>query len=149
VADAGEAPELDELVEQLRATGARVTSARRLVLRELLASGDEHPTAEELAQRIQRTDPEVHVSTVYRTLESVEQAGLVVRAGLGDGPTTYHLAHDRHHHARCDGCGAVIHLDDRAFATVVRRLERDHGFLAAPRHLTVQGRCRGCRATSG
>jgi Fe2+ or Zn2+ uptake regulation protein len=136
---------LEDLVEQLRASGARVTSARRLVLRELLAAGDEHLTAEEVTRRIQMTDPEVHVSTVYRTLESVEQAGLVVRAGLGEGPTTYHLAHDRHHHARCDRCGTVIQLPDQAFASVVRRLQQDHGFLAVPKHLTVQGLCATCR----
>jgi len=137
--------DLDALVERLRASGARVTTARRLVLRELVAAGDQHRTADDLARRIQRTDPDVHVSTVYRTLEALEEAEMVVRAGLGDGPTTYHLADDHHHHARCDRCGTVISLPDRLFAPVVRRLAEEHGFEAHPRHLTVQGRCADCR----
>lgn len=137
--------DLDELLGRLRAQGLRVTTARRLVLRELLDAGDRHPAAEDVARGVQATDPEVHLSTVYRTLESLEEAGLVVRAGLGEGPTTYHLAGDHHHHAVCDRCGAVVQVDDAAFAEVVRRLDRDHAFLATPRHLTVQGLCARCR----
>ena len=73
--------------------------------------------------------------------------GLVIRAGLGDGSaTTYHLVDDQpHHHAVCDRCGTVIELPASAFAAVVRRLDRDHGFAAHPRHLTVGGLCADCR----
>lgn len=123
-----------------------MTAARRSVLAELLAAGSAHRTAEQLAARVHRREPEIHLSTIYRTLEFLEAEGLVVRAGFGDGPTTYHLASDHHHHAVCDSCGAVIELPDDAFATLVRRLDRDHGFAAHPSHVTIPGRCADCRA---
>jgi Fur family transcriptional regulator, ferric uptake regulator len=140
------ARDLDDLVARLRSSGERVTTARRLVLRALLDAGHDHLSAEQLAGEIQRTDPEVNLSTIYRTLDVLEAAGLVIRAGFGTGSvTTYHLVDDPHHHAVCDACGLVIDLPASSFDAVVRRLERDHGFAARPSHLTVRGRCRSCR----
>ena len=136
---------LDDLVARLRAGGERVTTARRLVLQALLDAGQHHPSAEQIAASIQRTNPDVNLSTVYRTLEVLEAAGLVIRAGLGGAATTYHLVDDPHHHAVCDRCGAVIVLPAAAFDAVVRRLDRDHGFSARPSHLSVSGLCANCR----
>jgi Fe2+ or Zn2+ uptake regulation protein len=136
--------DLDDLLGELRARGARVTTARRLVLADLVRRGGAHPTAEQIARRISRSNPDLHLSTVYRTLEALEDLGLVMRASIGEGATTYHLAADRHHHARCDACGRVIELPDAAFASVVRRLARDHGFAATPRHVTIPGLCADC-----
>jgi len=138
--------DVDDLVDRLRSRGERVTTARRLVLGALLAAGHDHVSAEQLAAAIQRTNPEVNLSTVYRTLDVLEAAGLVIRAGVGTGSvTTYHLVDDPHHHAVCDGCGLVIDLPAASFDAVVRRLEREHGFAARPSHLTVRGRCAACR----
>lgn len=140
------ASHVDDLVERLRAGGERVTSARRSVLRALVDANDEHLSAEQLAGSVQHDNPDVSLSTVYRTLDVLESAGLVMRAGLGDGQvTTYHLVDDPHHHAVCERCGAVILLPASTFDAVVRRLEREHGFAAHPRHLTVAGTCAACR----
>jgi Fur family ferric uptake transcriptional regulator len=136
--------QLDDLLDRLRSQGVRVTAARRLVLAELVRRGAGHPSAEQIARRVQRTNPELHLSTIYRTLEVLEELGLVMRASLGEGATTYHLAGDRHHHAVCESCGAVIELPESVLAPVVRRLARDHGFTAAPRHVTITGLCANC-----
>jgi Fur family ferric uptake transcriptional regulator len=141
----GTAPTLDQLLDDLRGRGARVTTARRLVLGELMRHGAGHPSAEALAARLRRSHPELHLSTVYRTLEVLEELGMVARASFGDGAATYHLAGDRHHHAVCQSCGAVIVLPDSALRPVVQRLAREHGFAAAPYHLTIPGRCAACR----
>lgn len=137
---------LEQLVDRLRTQGERVTTARRLVLGALVDAGHDHVSAEQVASDIQRANPEVNLSTVYRTLDVLEGAGLVIRAGVGHGAaTTYHLVDDPHHHAVCDACGAVIDLPAGSFEAVVRRLEREHGFAARPSHLTVGGRCADCR----
>ena len=110
----------------------------------LLAAGVEHLTAEEVASRVHRLTPEVHLSTVYRTLESLEGLGVLRQARLGAGPVSYHLAADEHHHAVCTSCGAVIVLSAASLAPVTRRLAMDHGFVAAPQHLTITGLCADC-----
>lgn len=142
-------PTLDELLAQLRARGQRATTARRAVLAELLAAGDTHLTADELARRIHAEHPAIHLSTVYRTLDALAAAGLIVVARFADQPLTYHLAGDVHHHAVCTTCGDTINLPVRVLAPLRRRLLRDHGFDADPRHLTITGTCAGCRAGQG
>jgi Fe2+/Zn2+ uptake regulation proteins len=92
--------------EELRAKGYRVTPQRQLVLEAVTAL--EHGTPEEICTAVQRTAQGVNISTVYRTLELLEELSLVKHAHLGHGPPTYHLAVDAEHvHLVCRGCGAV------------------------------------------
>jgi len=135
---------IDELIDQLRARGQRATTARRAVLGELLAAGDSHLTADELARRIHERHPAIHLSTVYRTLDALTAAELIVPAPFSDQPATYHLRTDVHHHAVCTRCGATFVLRPAVLEPVLRRLLRDHGFHADPRHLTIAGRCEAC-----
>ena len=63
-------------IEALRAEGRRITTARRLVI-ELLARTPDHLTADDIATRIHMLHPEIHLSTVYRTLDSLSEWDLV------------------------------------------------------------------------
>ena len=137
-------PTIDELLDHLRQRGDRVTVARRAVLEELLDEPDSHLTAEELADRIHRRHPDLHLSTVYRTVEFLEQAGLLTQVHVGHGPSSYHFAADRHHHAVCQRCGAEVELPGDLFGPVVARLHRDYGFEADPHHLAISGTCAAC-----
>ncbi len=137
---------LEELLGRLRARGARVTEPRRAVLEVLVATADEHLSVEELAELVHERRPDVHRSTVYRTLEAFEEVDLVQHVHLGHSPSTYHLADQPHHHAVCESCGSVIHLPADTFEPVARRLSADHGFEPNPYHFAIPGRCRECRA---
>ncbi len=138
-------PTMDELIDELRANGHRVTTARRAVLQEVLDAGDRHLSAEDLAELIRRRQPDVHLSTVYRTVEVLESAGILTQVRVGHGPGTYHLAQDRHHHAVCDSCGQVVEVSATLLTSVVDQLDRQIGFAARPRHLTIDGTCARCR----
>lgn len=143
---ATEARSLDDLIAELRAHGQRATTARRAVLEALLEAGDDHLTADELAPRVRENHPAVHLSAVYRTLDALTDAGVIALARLADGPATYHLATDRHHHAVCTSCGATISLPFGVLDPVRRRLLRDFGFHADANHLTIRGLCGACAA---
>ncbi len=140
----GEDATLDELLAQLRAAGFRLTTARRAVLAELLADRAEHPSVEELTERIQRHLPSIHLSTVYRTLDLLAAVGILVEVHLADGPASYHLASDTHHHALCARCGAVIDLPGQITSGLGRQLADEHGFHLAVTHLTLTGLCDRC-----
>jgi Fur family ferric uptake transcriptional regulator len=133
---------------RLRSRGLRATTARRAVLAEIVAAGTDHLTAEALAQRLQRDHPGIHLSTVYRTLDALTDAGILAVARFHDEPVTYHLADDHHHHAVCTSCGATLELPADLLDPVRRRLARDHGFVADPHHLTITGRCAACVAAA-
>ncbi len=137
---------LDSLLERLRSGGGRVTEPRRAVLEVLLDTVDEHLSVEALAELVHERRPDVHRSTVYRTLEAFEDANLVQHVHLGHSPSTYHLADEPHHHAVCDTCGTVVHLPPDTFEPVVRRLRADYSFEPSPYHFAIPGRCHRCRS---
>ncbi|MBB6173891.1 Fur family ferric uptake transcriptional regulator [Nocardiopsis mwathae] len=131
--------------EELRARGYRVTPQRQLVLeavREL-----EHATPDAICTEVQKTAAGLNLSTVYRTLDVLEKVGLITHTHLGPGAPAYHLAEEADHlHVVCRDCGEVTDTALDFADSLVERLRRDIGFEADARHLTVVGRCRGCRS---
>ncbi len=130
--------------DTLRASGYRVTPQRQLVLEAVTRL--EHATPEEIYAAVKQTAVGVNLSTVYRTLELLEQIGLVTHTHLGHGAHRYHLASDAQHvHLVCRGCGGITQLDPAAVGSLVRALDDDYGFETDVGHLTVFGLCSGCR----
>ena len=134
---------LEEILEQLRERGGRVTTPRRAIITALL-DADDHVTADALVEAVGTAHPEIHLSTVYRTLERLTELGVINHVHLGHGPAVYHLAGDSHHHLVCDDCGAIIELPANAFDALVRRVERDYGFRLDAHHFALGGHCRSC-----
>lgn len=132
--------------EELRARGYRVTPQRQLVLEAV--AGLRHATPEEICTEVQRTARGVNISTIYRTLELLEELGLVKHTHLGHRPPTYHLASEADHvHLVCRDCGEVYDVAPTVAKGLVENLEADFGFETDVHHLTVYGRCRDCRGT--
>jgi Fur family transcriptional regulator, ferric uptake regulator len=130
--------------DELRARGYRVTPQRQLVLEAVKTL--EHATPEEICSRVQQTARGVNISTVYRTLELLEQLGLVTHTHLGHGAPSYHLAAEAEHvHLVCRECGRVVQVGPAAVAPLVTALEAEQDFETDVRHLTVFGRCGACR----
>jgi len=131
------------VLDLLRAHGGRITTARRVLLDTLFAS-QVHRSAETLAEEVRSIAPEVHLATIYRNLEELEQLGVIVHTHLGHGPAVYHLAEDAHGHLICEQCSAVFEAGDEMFAEL-RALASDwYGFDVDIRHFGVLGRCAQC-----
>ena len=142
-------PELPvrEWDEQLRARGYRVTPQRQLVL-EAVARLD-HATPEEIGAQVQQIARGVNISTIYRTLELLEQVGMVTHTHLGHGAPIYHLAsHADHVHLVCGDCGRVTEIGPDAIRPLITALDERHGFETDVGHLTVFGLCQDCRRTA-
>ena len=130
--------------EQLRARGYRVTPQRQLVLQAVAQLG--HATPEEIGARVQQAARGVNISTVYRTLELLEQIGMVTHTHLRHGAPIYHLAaHADHVHLVCRACGRVTEIGPDAIRPLITALDERHGFETDVGHLTVFGRCATCR----
>jgi Fur family ferric uptake transcriptional regulator len=128
---------------ELRARGYRLTPQRQLVLEAVGGLG--HGTPEAIAAAVRKSAPAVNISTVYRTLELLEELGLVQHTHLGHGAPTYSVASDDDHvHLVCRDCGGVQEADSALLDDVVRRLSADVGFTVDVGHFAVFGRCRGC-----
>ncbi|MEU0566432.1 Fur family transcriptional regulator [Nonomuraea sp. NPDC005983] len=130
--------------EELRAKGYRVTPQRQLVLEAVKEL--EHATPEAICAKVRETARGVNISTVYRTVELLEELGMVTHTHLSHGAPTYHLAAEADHvHLVCRDCGEVGEVRPEMAEGLVKGLEEELGFVADVRHLTVFGRCRNCR----
>ena len=130
--------------EQLRARGYRVTPQRQLVLEAVSRLG--HATPEDVGAEVRQAARGVNISTIYRTLELLEQLGMVTHAHLGHGAPTYHLAVDADHvHLVCRSCGKVTEVSPDSVRPLVTALNEEQDFETDVGHLTVFGRCGQCR----
>ena len=128
----------------LRASGYRVTPQRQLVLEAVTKLN--HASPEEIFAEVHQRARGVNVSTIYRTLELLEQLGLVTHTHLGHGAPRYHLAAEAEHvHLVCTECGRITQVPPEAVAPLVSALAEDYGFQTDVGHLTVFGRCESCR----
>jgi Fur family ferric uptake transcriptional regulator len=129
----------------LRERGYRLTPQRQLVLEAVDTLG--HATPEDILCEVRRTASGVNISTVYRTLELLEELGLVSHAHLGHGAPTYHLADRLHHmHLVCRDCGTVIETDVSVAQPLIDALRAAHGFDTDMKHFAIFGRCAECAA---
>ncbi|WP_245966353.1 Fur family transcriptional regulator [Sphaerisporangium album] len=131
--------------EELRARGYRVTPQRQLVLEAVTKLG--HATPEDICGEVQETARGVNISTVYRTLELLEQLGMVTHTHLGHGAPTYHLASEADHvHLVCRDCGQITEVSPDLVDGLVSTLDERLGFETDVQHLTIFGRCHTCRS---
>jgi len=129
-----------DLAARLRQRGMRVTPQRAQVL--AAVRGLRHATPDQICESL----PGVDVTTVYRTLELLEEIGLVRHAHLGHGAPSYRPADDDHIHVVCHSCGAVVDAEPSLVEPLARRLLADDGFVLDRSHFTVFGRCGRCVA---
>lgn len=130
--------------ERLRGSGFRITPQRQLVLEAVERLG--HGTPEEILAEVQQTAAGVNLSTVYRTLEVLEDVGLVTHAHIGHGAPTYHSVEDHvHFHIVCDVCARVESVSSELAQSLVAALDREFGFETDVAHVAIQGTCRDCR----
>jgi Fur family ferric uptake transcriptional regulator len=134
-----------EVGDVLRARGMRWTPQRRLLIR-VLADSEGHVTASELIERCRAQDPETTPSTVYRTLDVLEELGIVRHAHAADGREEYHvLPRTEHGHLHCRRCGQSWEIEADEAAVLVRRLRQRRGFEIDLSHLSVAGLCAACQ----
>ncbi len=108
-------------------------------------------TGAELIERCRAIDPDTIPSTVYRTLDVLEDLGVIRHSHGADGREEFHvLPAVEHAHLYCRVCGGSWELasDDPAVLTAIDAVRDGHGFAVDVPHLTLTGVCAACRAVA-
>jgi Fur family ferric uptake transcriptional regulator len=143
------APDWGSVRGRLHERGLRWTPQRRLLV-DVLARSKGHVTGAELIERCREVDPATIPSTVYRTLDVLEELGLVRHAHGADGREEYHvLPATEHGHLHCSRCGTTWEIEADEAAALVDALRTGRGFRADLTHLSVSGLCRECAPAEG
>jgi Fur family ferric uptake transcriptional regulator len=129
----------------MRARGLRWTPQRRLLL-SVLVKTEGHVTATELLDRCRAADPQTTPSTVYRTLDVLEEIGLIRHAHAADGREEFHvLPQHEHGHLTCSVCNRTWEVDAQEASALLGGLSASRDFELDLSHLSMQGRCSDCR----
>ena len=134
--------------DRLRARGLRWTPQRRVLI-DVLSRTDGHVTGAELVERCRELDAGTIPSTVYRTLDVLEELGVLSHSHSADGREEFHvLPQTEHGHLYCRRCGTQWDLaaDDPAVVAAVGAFATDRGFTVDVSHLTMIGRWAACAA---
>ena len=100
---------VETIVARLAEAGRRRTAPRQAIVESIVRAGG-HVTADEVAAEVQSQFPSVNISTVYRTLDTLEDIGVIDHVHLGHGRAVYHLVEEDHQHLVCEVCESVEEL---------------------------------------
>lgn len=129
----------------LRQAGFRITPQRQVIL-EVVAHGQDHQSAQQVYRTALRRLPGLNLATVYRTLDSLNRAGLVDLMDDTNGSLRFSLRDPHHPHAHlvCRECGETIELPATWLRRLTENLRRTTGFQADLEHQTFSGLCPAC-----
>jgi len=130
--------------ETLRKRGYRLTPQRYMIL-SVIQEADGHLSIDQIAERVQRRNPYVSLSTIYRTLELLKELGLVRENHLpGEQPHYEVVEGNAHHHLVCRNCRTIIHLDDALLGNLHEQLQEQYHYHNLTLDLVAAGYCDEC-----
>ena len=135
-------PKTLALAKTLRERGVPVTH-QRLAVYEQLRRAKDHPSAEDIYLRLKPRFPALSLATVYKTLQSLQNLGLVSLVNRPHVEARYDAIVDLHHHAICEGCGRIEDLFDERL-DALKPPAKANGFQVAGHSVHFRGLCAQC-----
>ena len=134
---------LDLFREKCKENGLSMTPQRLAIYKELIKSRD-HPSAENIYTRIRTIFPDIAIDTVYRTMSTFSQIGVVhVVEGYGEAKR-YDPDMEPHHHFRCMHCNKIVDIDGNTFGKlkIPNRLKQKYNVSNVK--IVLEGECDRC-----
>lgn len=124
--------------------GLPFTSQRRMIL-EAVLDLDNHPSADQVHERVARRLPGISRATVYRTLETLVRLGVITKACHPGHVVRYDRRTDVHHHLICMHCDEVADISDDRLDSIPLPDTTGLGFEIADHRVQLRGICQTCR----
>ena len=140
---------VERFVGYLREHNLPVT-AQRLAIAEVLLTSDRHLSAEEVAQEVSASGRKAGTATVYRTIDTLVESGLLVERDFGEGFRRFEPARDipHHEHLVCTQCGRVEEFRDERLERMTTLVAESRGFARQRHRLVIHGICKDCQRGS-
>ncbi|MEW1861436.1 Fur family transcriptional regulator [Streptomyces sp. NPDC088194] len=135
---------MDSTKQPVRGRSTRQRAAVAAALDEV----DEFRSAQDLHDLLKHRGDSVGLTTVYRTLQSLADAGEVDVLRTGDGESVYRRCSGggHHHHLVCRGCGKAVEVEGPAVEKWAESIAATHGFVDVAHTMEIVGTCGECAA---
>ncbi|MBC5628410.1 transcriptional repressor [Clostridium sp. NSJ-6] len=144
----GNSININELKENLKEKGYKLTPQRRAILDIIIDKEGQHLTAEEIYDEVKKICPDIGLATVYRTVLLLEEVNVIYKLDLNDGCSRYELVHSdeehRHHHLVCNKCKKVFEVQDDLLEELEERIEKTYKFKILDHSVKFFGICSDC-----
>lgn len=141
--------EIEKLKSNLKEKGYKLTPQRRAIVDIIISNEGSHLTTEELYDLVKIECPEIGLATVYRTVQLLEELGVVSKLDLNDGCYRYELVRDdenhQHHHLICSQCGKVIEVQGDLLEVLEQEIETKYDFQIKNHSVKFYGICSECK----
>ena len=134
---------LDRFKDISQEKGLRLTHQRLEILRELVGAKD-HPSAEVVFGRVRRRLPTISLDTVYRTLSTFDDLGLVMRVPVTGDQGRFDADTSPHHHFVCSRCKSIYDFLWSEFDELELPANSQSLGRTADRRVVVRGVCQAC-----
>lgn len=121
----------------------RRSTAQLVATYEAVASSKDHPTADQVLERVRRKVPRVSLGTIYRNLEKLRLQGRIRMVRLAGGGAHYDAVMDEHDHFTCESCGVVTDLEKTTRKRFPPSL-KERGYVVHWQTTAIYGLCRAC-----
>jgi Fe2+ or Zn2+ uptake regulation protein len=134
-----------QMEEELRGGGFRVTPQRAVIL-ETIAHMDGHHSVNDVFERAKERLPGLHLVTVYRTLDTLQRAGMIDLLSASGDAMRFSLRDqsNEHGHLRCRICGDSFEFPVRQYRPMIDKIEHQYQFKVDSDHITLEGTCENC-----
>ncbi len=136
--------EAKRITELLREKGFKVTP-QRLAVYEVLSHTKAHPNAETIYNKLQPNYPTMSLATVYKTLDILNEIGLIQILNVGEESFRYDANTESHPHVHCVQCGRVDDLYDVDDTEFMERLAEKTAYKLTGKQLYLYGICPACQ----
>ena len=140
-----------EVKKLLKEKGLKVTAQRLAVLETVASRPEEHLTAEEIFTLVKVSCPDIGLATVYRTIQLLNELGLIDRIRFDDGAVRYEIGSapdreqkHRHHHLICRRCGRVFSFQEDLLEELEAKITATTGFAVVNHEVKLYGYCKEC-----
>ncbi len=135
----------DHMIETLRDAGFRLTRQRVTII-DCLADRDDHPSAREIFRGLPRSSPRSSLATVYNTLRTLVELGLIREMDFEAVDNRYDTNVGPHINLVCTVCGAITDFDHE-LPVSPEEIRSRLGFEAVDCRMEYRGVCAYCLAT--
>ena len=117
---------------------------QRTMIYEALISMSGHPSPEQVYERVRQQIPSISLATVYKTINTFLETGIVHEASLHHGSLRLDSNLEPHHHMVCTKCKAIFDLEPEAIGPVLMKGALPNGFRVQRLSVEVLGLCERC-----
>ncbi|MBN2568586.1 MAG: transcriptional repressor [Deltaproteobacteria bacterium] len=138
---------LEAFVKRCRDNGIKVTHQRMEIFREIALS-DTHPSVEDIYHKLRSKLPMISLDTVYRTLSTFEQIGILSKVSVWDNKGRFDSNIIPHHHLICTRCKGIMDFYWPTFDTISLPTQTKKWGKIMAKQVELRGVCEECMGKS-